>query len=79
MDTDLYERSGKAITNFTSTLPSTQGELAQELTKDPYNFNFLTLDKTTMKKILKMPRHDDENLLYSPDSKLILVPKMYYI
>ena len=53
VDTDLYERSGKAITNFTSTLPSTQGELAQELTKDPYNFNFLTLDKNYNEKDLK--------------------------
>ena len=53
VDTDLYERSGKAITNFTSTLPSTQGELAQELTKDPYNFNFLTLDEHYNEKDLK--------------------------
>ena len=53
VDTDLYERSGKALTNFTSTLPSTQGELAQELTKDPYNFNFLTLDENYNEKDFK--------------------------
>lgn len=33
--TDLYERQGKALTNFKSTLPDVNSELAQELTKDP--------------------------------------------
>ncbi|MBO7224948.1 MAG: hypothetical protein J6V35_03465 [Bacteroidales bacterium] len=40
MDTNLYEREGKALTNFTRTLPTETSELAQELTKDPYNFAF---------------------------------------
>jgi len=53
IDTDLYERSGKAVSNFTETLPATQSDLAQELTKDPYNFNFLTLDKKYNEKDLK--------------------------
>ena len=39
----LYQRQGKAITNFTWTLPAPQSELAQQLIKDPYNFDFLTL------------------------------------
>ncbi|MDR2568797.1 MAG: PDDEXK nuclease domain-containing protein [Oscillospiraceae bacterium] len=43
LDTDLYERQGKAISNFTNQLPSPQGDLAQEITKDPYNFDFLTM------------------------------------
>ena len=36
LDTDLYERQGKAITNFTLTLPAPQSDLAQEMTRDPY-------------------------------------------
>lgn len=40
IDTDLYEREGKALTNFTRTLPDETSDLAQELTKDPYNFAF---------------------------------------
>ena len=36
LDTDLYERQGKAISNFTKTLPSPQSDLAQQITKDPY-------------------------------------------
>ena len=43
IDTNLYERQGKAVTNFRLTLPDTQSDLAQEMTKDPYNFDFLTM------------------------------------
>lgn len=39
-----YKRHGKAITNFAQQLPSPQSKLAQEVLKDPYNFDFLTLD-----------------------------------
>jgi predicted nuclease of restriction endonuclease-like (RecB) superfamily len=39
----LYQRQGKALTNFSRTLPLPQSELAQQLIKDPYNFDFLTL------------------------------------
>lgn len=40
ISTDLYERQGKALTNFKNTLPEETSDLAQELTKDPYNFAF---------------------------------------
>lgn len=43
LDTDLYERQGKAITNFSQTLPMVECDLAQAITKDPYNFDFLTI------------------------------------
>ena len=39
----LYRRQGKALTNFQATLPAPQSDLAQQLIKDPYNFDFLTL------------------------------------
>lgn len=45
LDTDLYEREGRAITNFTRTLPSSQSDLAQQATKDPYVFNFLAMSE----------------------------------
>ena len=41
--TGLYRRQGKAQTNFATTLPAPQSDLAQQLTKDPYNFDFLML------------------------------------
>jgi predicted nuclease of restriction endonuclease-like (RecB) superfamily len=36
-------RQGTAVANFDRTLPSPQSDLAQDITKDPYNFDFLTL------------------------------------
>ncbi|MBD5530447.1 MAG: DUF1016 domain-containing protein [Lachnospiraceae bacterium] len=53
LGTDLYERQGKAITNFRNQLPAIQGDLAQEITKDPYNFDFLTLTEGYNEKELK--------------------------
>lgn len=53
LGTDLYERQGKAITNFSNTLPLEQSDLAQAITKDPYNFDFLTLREKYDEKELK--------------------------
>ncbi len=39
----LHERQGQAQTNFTQTLPAPQSDLARDVLKDPYNFDFLTL------------------------------------
>jgi len=43
IDSDLYGRQGKGITNFERTLPATRSDLAQQVLKDPYNFDFLGL------------------------------------
>jgi predicted nuclease of restriction endonuclease-like (RecB) superfamily len=43
IESDLYSRQGKAVTNFPARLPPPQSDLAAELVKDPYNFDFLTL------------------------------------
>lgn len=42
-ETNLYAVSGKAITNFVSQLPAPQSDLAQQMVKDPYNFDFLAM------------------------------------
>jgi predicted nuclease of restriction endonuclease-like (RecB) superfamily len=39
----LHLRQGSAQTNFARTLPAPQSELAQQILKDPYNFDFLDL------------------------------------
>ena len=41
----LFNRQGKAITNFQKTLTDTQSDLAQQTIKDPYSFDFLTMTK----------------------------------
>ena len=43
IESGLYRRQGKALTNFQRTLPAPQSDLARQLLKDPYNFDFLTL------------------------------------
>lgn len=45
IDTDLYARQGKALTNFTATLPKPQSDLANQTLKDPYIFDILTLKR----------------------------------
>ena len=48
-----HERQGAAITNFTTTLPSTHASLAQSLLKDPYLFDFLTLTEPFQERELE--------------------------
>jgi predicted nuclease of restriction endonuclease-like (RecB) superfamily len=43
IEINLYQRQGKAITNFKHTLPEPESDLAQAILKDTYNFEFLTL------------------------------------
>lgn len=42
---DYYHSSGGAITNFADKLPSPQSDLAQAITKDTYDFGFISLPK----------------------------------
>jgi predicted nuclease of restriction endonuclease-like (RecB) superfamily len=53
IESGLYNRQGRAITNFQSTLPQAQSELAQQMLKDPYNFDFLTLSSKMLEKDLE--------------------------
>ncbi len=53
IESRLYERQGSAVTNFSQTLPKPQSDLAQQLIKDPYNFDFLTLGKEEQERDLE--------------------------
>lgn len=53
LDSNLYERQGKAITNFDYHLPKESSDLAKQITKDPYNFDFLALKDEFDEKELK--------------------------
>ena len=65
LDTDLYERDGKAITNFQATLPAVQSNLAQQITKDPYQLDFLNLRE-------KYDEHDIEEELVNNVTRFLL-------
>lgn len=48
--TSWYKRYGKAITNFDKRLPKPQSNLARDVIKDPYNFDFLELTNEHVEK-----------------------------
>ena len=45
IESGLWQREGKANSNFAQTLPAPQSDLAQQTLKDPYLFDFLSLTK----------------------------------
>lgn len=53
IDSHLYERQSKALTNFKHTLPDDMSDLAQELTKDPYDFAFTGITGRYNERVLK--------------------------
>lgn len=53
IESDLYGRQGKAVTNFKRTLPPPQSDLAQQTLKDPYKFDFLTLSAEAIERDLE--------------------------
>jgi predicted nuclease of restriction endonuclease-like (RecB) superfamily len=53
IESSLYRRQGKAQTNFAQALPAPQSDLAQQILKDPYNFDFLTLAADAREKELE--------------------------
>jgi predicted nuclease of restriction endonuclease-like (RecB) superfamily len=65
IESGLYHRRGKAITNFTQTLASPQSELAQQTLKDPYLFDFFTVGKDAHER-------DIENALVEHITRFLL-------
>lgn len=53
LDTDLYEREGTALSNFSTALPAVESDFAQQLIKDPYHFEFLQLNEKYSETELK--------------------------
>jgi predicted nuclease of restriction endonuclease-like (RecB) superfamily len=53
IESQLYDRQGGAITNFDRTLPQSTSDLAQQLIKDPYHFDFLNLGEAAQERDLE--------------------------
>ena len=53
VESDLYGRKGRAITNFKQTLPPVQSDMAEQSLKDPYNLQFVTLEAAYREKELE--------------------------
>lgn len=60
IESKLFKRQGKALNNFELTLPSPQSDLARETLKDPYKFDFLTLEKDVQE--LELEKHLTDNI-----------------
>ncbi len=60
-----HQRQGQAITNFDQLLPSPQSDLARQTLKDPYIFDFLTLEQPFHERELEvgLVRHLEKFLL----------------
>lgn len=65
IETRLLERSGQAVTNFPTTLPRPQSDLARESLKDPYRFDFLGLSDEAQERDVEnaLVKHVTEFLL----------------
>ena len=53
IETGLFNRLGSALTNFQANLPKAESDLAQQILKDPYNFEFLTLSENINERELE--------------------------
>jgi len=53
IESGLYHRQGRAITNFDRTLPAPQSELARQILKDPYVFDFLSIGEEAKERDLE--------------------------
>lgn len=65
IESKLYHRQGKAITNFDQRLPAPQSDLAQQTLKDPYMFDFLGIGKEAHER-------DIENALVEHITRFLL-------
>ncbi len=75
-----YKRHGKAVTNFSQRLPEPQSKLAQEVLKDPYNFDFLRLDAEYREKDLEQGLIDHiQKMLLELGKGFAFVGRQYHL
>ncbi|MCX5922870.1 MAG: PDDEXK nuclease domain-containing protein [Candidatus Dependentiae bacterium] len=77
---DLYKREGKAITNFSKTLPASHSDMAQQSFKDPYIFDFLTLHAEHMERDLEQGLIEHvQKLLLEMGKGFALIGRQYHL
>jgi len=65
IENNLHGREGKSITNFKDTLPLPQSDLAQQMTRDPYCFEFLSMEEDFKERELEQELIDHIQKLLS--------------
>ena len=65
IDSNLFEREGKAVSNFSLTLPKPQSDLAQQITKDPYIIDIMGVRQEMQERELEahLDKHISQYLL----------------
>lgn len=61
----MYGREGKSISNFDNVLPAPQSDLASQIMKDPYKFDFLSIGKDAHEREIEkeLVKHIEKFLL----------------
>lgn len=77
---NLYDRKGKAITNFQERLPSPHAQLVHDILKSPYNFGFLTLEDDYVEQELERGLVDNlEQLILELGQGFAFIGRQYHI
>ena len=77
---DLFQRQGKAITNFKQRLPHPDSAIVQQSFKDPYIFDFLTLTDDHVERDVEKGLIDNvQQLLLELGKGFALVGRQYHV
>lgn len=80
IERNLYKRQGKAITNFKIRLPQPQSDLAENVLKDPYVFDFLSVgDKAHEREIERDLVKHITNFLLELGAGFSFVGRQYHL
>jgi len=80
IESDLYGRQGKAITNFKAILPASHSDMAQQSFKDPYIFDFLVLQDKHLEHDIEIGLIDNvQQLLLEMGKGFSFVGRQYHI
>lgn len=80
IESNLYGRQGKAITNFKMTLPDIHSDLAQQSLKDPYNLSFLTIAQKAKEQEIEQGLMDHiQNFLVELGKGFAFLGRQYHL
>lgn len=80
IESDLYCREGKAITNFKKSLLTPHSDMAQQSFKDPYIFDFLTVHEKHLEQDIEQGLIDNvQKLLLELGKGFALVARQYHL
>lgn len=80
IESDIFSRQGQAITNFRQTLPAPQSDLAGQLLKDPYSFDFLGIGPNIAERELEKKLIDHlKDFLIELGKGFALVGSQYHL